>query len=68
MVWCYMVLYGMISYCCIMSNVTKTKKTSRNSQSLFCGATRSVFDPNNRLQTPSKGIKNDLKTSLVSYS
>ena len=28
----------------------------------FCGATRSVFDPNNRLQTPSIGIKNDLKT------
>jgi regulation of enolase protein 1 (concanavalin A-like superfamily) len=28
---------------------------------VFCGATRSVFDPNNRCKIPSIGINNDFK-------
>ena len=40
----------------------ENKKDFGKPKSFFCGATRSFFDPNNRLQTPSIGIKNDLKT------
>ena len=38
------------------------QKRLQGLKSFLCGATRSVFDPNNRCKTPSIGIKNDLKT------